>query len=78
LWVDHQQFAFLRQAEGEQVIVAVNAADAPATLPLKLPFSGSGYLEDLLDPSARFPVQGDRAAVQVPACGARILKFSSD
>jgi glycosidase len=78
LRVDRQQLAFIRQAEGEQVVVALNAADVLATLPLKLPFAGRGYLEDLLDPSARFPVQGGGAAVQVPACGARILKFSPD
>lgn len=77
LWVDHQQFAFAREAEGECVIVAVNAADKPANLRLKsLPGKG-GVLIDLLNPADQYWQVGDCCSIDLQPYSARILKVQS-
>lgn len=70
-----QQFAFLRELPGEQVLVVLNAADQPVELDLRLPFQ-DGLLVDLLNPGAEFRVQNLTAAVTAPPRWARILAVS--
>jgi hypothetical protein len=75
--VDSQQFAFAREAEGECVIVAVNAADKPANLHLKsLPRRG-GVLIDLLTPVDQYrPLEGC-CSIDLQPYSARILNAQS-
>ena len=73
LAVDHQQLVFERQLGGEQVIVAVNAADSPASLEVAIPAPPGRQLVDLLDAGAPIATTGGRTRLEVPACWARIL-----
>jgi glycosidase len=75
VWVDHQQFAFLRQAGSEQVITAVNSAETPATLRLDLPQTPSaGRLPDLLSPGEIFQSNNGKIAIELPPYSTRILQ----
>jgi len=75
LWVDHQQFAFLRQAGSEQIITAVNSAETPATLHLNLPQApAGGRLADLLNPGEVFQVNNGKVAIELPPSSVRILQ----
>lgn len=73
LAVASQQLAFLRQAPGEAVIVAVNAAPATA-MTLPVPGCDRAILTDLLDPPARFEGARGQARVEVPGTWARVLR----
>ncbi len=68
LHVTSELFAFLRESPEERIVVAVNAADQAATLPLSLP--GAGPWTDLSDPQT--PVSAGH--VTVPPCGWRMLR----
>ena len=74
LRVDNLQLAFLRQHEGESVVVALNAALTSATLELKLPFD-QGTLADLLNPGETFEVVGGKVRLPLPACWGRVLRM---
>ena len=77
LWVDHQQFAFLRQAGSQQIITAVNSADAPATLHLEVaPTPDATQFPDLLNPGEVFCADNGRVTVELPPFSARILQAS--
>jgi len=71
-----QQLAFLRSLPDEQVLVALNAADEPVELPLRLPFQNARLI-DLLNPGAEFRVQNLTAAVTVPPRWARMMSVST-
>jgi len=73
LHVDHEQFAFARQLNGQSVIVAVNAADHPAPVEIALPREGS-RLVDELNPGDAFGVDGGRVQIEVPPRWARVLR----
>ncbi|MDB5101719.1 MAG: tRNA(adenine34) deaminase [Cyanobacteria bacterium RYN_339] len=74
LHVANEQFAFARCLPMESVVVAVNAAAAPATLALTLPMWQDGWLVDVLNPGERFEVrQGRVVLTDVPANGGRVL-----
>jgi len=73
--VNHQQFAFLRTWEGEQILVAVNSAAQPVSLDLNLPDGGEGAWRDLLNPGESFQAASGKIHVQaVPSCWGRILR----
>jgi glycosidase len=74
LHVAHEQFAFLRQAGGEQVVVAVNSATTPADLEFALPAPDGESFADLLEPARAFRARKGRLRIEaVPPCGGRIL-----
>ena len=73
LYVSAEQIAFTRSHPEGIVVVAVNAASAPAVLDLELPFSAS-HLEDLLNPGDIFPVINHRVRLDPLNSGwARVL-----
>jgi glycosidase len=75
LQVSAEQLAFLRRAEGESVVVAVNAAAAPLQLELSLPVHAARAV-DLLNPGESFPVRDGRLAVDpLPPRWARWLRL---
>lgn len=75
LFVAHEQFAFTRQIDGEQVIVALNAASQPAPVRLDLP--AGTRLTDLLNPGETFALTGRQGdAVPVPACWGRVMQVN--
>jgi glycosidase len=71
--VAHEQFAFSRHSDQDYVVVAVNAANAPARLNLPLQLPNGSQLVDLLEPMHTFPSQNGAVWVDVPSCWARIL-----
>ena len=79
LHVAGEQLAFCRRREGELAVVAVNAADRPASLELHLPpeaaaaCAAAGRLADALQEGWSTPVRDGRLAVELPAAGARVL-----
>ena len=76
LFVGPQQMAFIREAGSERVIVALNCAEKPARIELKLP-PGCGSLVDLLNPPARFAAQKETCVLDVAPNWARILQCVS-
>jgi len=75
LLVQSEQLVFARQAGEERVIVAVNAAEKPATVRFKLPAGFNSHLQDLLNPGSEFLTspQGE-IAMEIPACWGRFLR----
>jgi len=70
-----EQLAFLRQAAGETVLVAANAAAEPATLALAHPELAAGRWEDLLNRGDHFEVPGGGPfSLPLPPGWARILR----
>lgn len=73
LHVASEQLAFARVHGGERVIVALNAAEQPATIRVGVP-GGDGVLVDVLNGNERFPVRAGRAVIEaVPANWGRVL-----
>ncbi len=76
LHVSAQQLAFSREAEGETLVVLLNASRAPASLELKL---GRGYRQavDVLNHGESLPINGQRLWVEnlFPTWG-RILRLA--
>ena len=73
LHVAPQQLAFLRRAEGQSAVVALNAADQPAALELHLPDGGDYQVQDVLNDESFSIVNGILRLESVPAYGGRIL-----
>jgi glycosidase len=73
LHVAAEQLAFARELDGETVVVAVNAAAAPATVDVPAPVRDGTALADLLSPGDRFTASAGRLRVEVPPRWARIL-----
>ena len=74
LHVSHEQIAFARQHEGQDVAVAVNAAATPVPLDLSVPAPDGSTFVDLLNPEEHFTVGRGRLHIDsVPAMWARIL-----
>lgn len=74
LLVQPEQLAFLREKDGERVVVALNAAANPAGFELRLPEGAGGQFADLLEPGLRFRAEGAMLRFEVPGGWARILR----
>jgi len=76
LHVAPQQFAFARFTPQEQVVVLLNAADAPARFDVPVT-TGATHAMDLLNGGEHFAVQQGRLKVaEVPACWGRVFKLT--
>jgi cyclomaltodextrinase / maltogenic alpha-amylase / neopullulanase len=74
LHVSHQQLAFARATPAQTVIVALNAAPAPAPLALDLPdVPRNAQLVDQLNPGEVFPLVDGRVTLTIPPMWARLL-----
>lgn len=67
------ELAFERQHDGEQLVVAVNAAAAPAAMRIPVAAGEGETFEDRLEPGRTFAVRGGRLVLDVPPCWGRIL-----
>jgi len=74
-YVEHRQFAFIRQVGDERLVIVLNSALEPTVLDLNLPWE-NGTLEDLLEPDVTFHIKHGETKVKVPPSWGRILKFS--
>ena len=74
LFVSHEQFAFSRKTDDDQVLVLLNAADAPSAFELPVSLGDGTRLVDLLNSGESFRVTGGSLRVEsVPPHWARIL-----
>lgn len=73
LHVASEQLAFARDGGGQTAIVAVNAAHAPAEVPLPAAAWRGRRLVDRLDPGTAIDVRTDRVSLDVPPCWGRVL-----
>ncbi len=76
LFVNHEQFGFLREAHGERVAVIFNASGQPAPVRVDIPGAGSGRLVDLLNDGEEFRLDGGAAEAEVPPAWGRILRVA--
>ena len=74
--VDHQQFAFTRQAQGEFMLVAVNASDEKVNLNIHLAEYDQAWLTDLLNPSEQFPLTDGNCTITLNPSWGRILRVT--
>lgn len=73
LHVAHEQFAFIRRKAVRSVVVAVNAVEHPAEIPLCLPAGPGRHLVDVLNNGETFSLIGGRCALAIPPRWARVL-----
>ncbi len=73
LHVAHRQLVFARRRDDETTIVALNAADTPVTLTVRLPESSRDQLVDLLNPGERCATRNNCCTMTIPPTWARIL-----
>lgn len=73
LYVSHQQFAFLREWEGQRVVVILNSAFEPAEVDLPLMLPDGSRLEDRLNPGESAQVRDGRLRIRTGATWGRIL-----
>lgn len=70
LHVAAEQFVFAREANGQRVIVAINASDASSTIDV----AASGEtLIDILNNGASFPITNGCVQIELPPTWARVL-----
>ena len=75
LFVSHEQFAFSRKTDDDQVLVLLNAAEKPSAFELPVPLGDGARLVDLLNGGENFHVMGGRLRVEsVPPHCVRILQ----
>ncbi len=73
-YINHEQLAFVRETDQQQVLVVVNASSQPSSLNLSVPWQGCSELVDLLNPLDRFPVREGKVEIDpVPPLWARVL-----
>ncbi|MBN1409665.1 MAG: alpha-glucosidase C-terminal domain-containing protein [Spirochaetales bacterium] len=71
-----RQFVFLREREGERIIVAVNADEKPADMDLSSIGNGNTSFRDLLNNETLF-YRGRKVIITIPPNWARIGSFSN-
>lgn len=72
-FVASDQLAYLRRAESQGALVALNTANGPATIRATAGLPNGTQLVDALDPAYGVEVQDGAAMVDLPARGVRIL-----
>jgi len=72
IFVDHQQFAFSREYNGQTILVVLNSAPEEVSINLNLPWP-IGTLVDLHDHDQTFKVNAGSAQVNIPSSWGRIL-----
>ena len=75
LHVAREQFAFIRRDPASAIVVAVNAADRPAEIKLRIPDIANGQLIDALNNGESFSIINGRCAIPVPPCRGHILEI---
>ena len=73
LSVASQQLVFLREYEGDRVVVALNSAAEPARASIDLPFAAA-RAADLLNGGQEFAVAGNRLNIDVPPRWSRVMR----
>ena len=70
VFVQNEQYAFLRETADETILVALNSANEPAKMNCDL----SGRWEDPLNPGDIFEAEGDTLHLELPAWWGRVLR----
>ena len=72
IFLDHQQMVFLREVEGEKVLVALNSSEEEKNINFHVPFA-SGYLMDQLNPGDSYVIRGGSVSLPLQSNWGRIL-----
>ncbi|MHC1783265.1 MAG: alpha-amylase family glycosyl hydrolase [Anaerolineaceae bacterium] len=75
LLVQSEQFAFMRETDGEKVAVVVNAADHEVTVRLPILGEDGHSMVDLLNEGETFRVENSACEVTLPPAWGRILRI---
>ncbi|TDX48460.1 alpha-amylase family glycosyl hydrolase [Orenia marismortui] len=76
IFVDHQQFAFLREYEDEKLLVVVNSSDKALDLNLDIDLVGEYKLKDLLNGGEEFLIDNNKAKIKnISPYWGRIMKL---
>lgn len=75
IMVASQQFAFIREKNGQKVLVAVNSADQDAEIAIPVQLTGSGRWVDHLNPGIEWFANGENTPLLIPTKWARILEY---
>jgi cyclomaltodextrinase / maltogenic alpha-amylase / neopullulanase len=73
LHVDHQQFAFLRQREGQAAVIAVNASALPAAVEIDLPDGTASAWTDALQPGETVHTHGRKLSLELAPYQGKIM-----
>ena len=76
LYVAHEQFAFMRYAAAEAVVVALNASPCASEIVVPLPGTARARLVDTLNSGRSFDVTRGSAKFWIPPRSARIMVVS--
>jgi len=72
--INHQQFAFIRQYEGQITLIILNSAAEEVDLSLELPWQ-KGVLIDQLNADTEFQFNNGSLRVHLPPRWGRVLSF---
>ena len=72
-----QRLAFLREHEGERVLVVLNAAHEPESFEVELPHIHGAVLVDLLEEGVRVEMKGNTARLALPPCWGRVMRVEA-
>ena len=75
IMVSSQQFAFIREKDGQKVLVAVNSSDQNAGITIPVHQIGSGKWIDQLNSGIVWDSSRESAALNIPARWGRILEY---
>lgn len=75
LLVAHQQLAFLREADEERIVTAVNADTKPVSVQIRLGDDRVSEMVDLLNGEERINGQAGIFTIIIPACWGRIMRI---
>ena len=73
IFVDHQQFVFLRELNGESILVALNSDPKEKNIKITIPWE-SGLLIDQLNQGDTFTIIEGSVSLSIPPRWGRILK----
>ncbi|OQY40328.1 MAG: hypothetical protein B6229_02105 [Spirochaetaceae bacterium 4572_7] len=71
--VDSQQLLFLREYNGEKVLVAVNSNHDPVNISIDSSYIGGKFV-DILNEDVECFSQNDKLNIEIPGCWGRVLK----
>ena len=77
IFVDHKQYAFLRQLEEEKVLIILNSDVEKKELVLEVPWR-EGVLKDQLNPGGPFSIHDGKVRLSIPPRWGRILLLSKE
>jgi len=73
LYINHEQFVFMRQTAEERMIVMINSADRIVSVSVNVPFLSAGHCNDVLNSEA-LNIDDGVIECDIQPCWARIIR----